>query len=57
MYMKLATKVNRDNCADIRTDDVKAFIKANRNSLYVYIHICRYMPRPLGMKAGESFFF
>ena len=30
MYMRLATKADMKNAIDIRTDDVKAFIKANK---------------------------
>ena len=30
IYMRLATKTDRNICIDMRTDDVKAFIKANR---------------------------
>ena len=30
MYMRLATKADRDNDVDIRADDVKAFAKANK---------------------------
>ncbi|MBQ3151551.1 MAG: hypothetical protein IJB86_09950 [Clostridia bacterium] len=30
LYMRLVTKDNKDNCIDIRTDDVEAFIEANK---------------------------
>ena len=30
LYVRLATKADRDNSIDIRTDDVKEFIKANK---------------------------
>jgi hypothetical protein len=30
MYMRLATKTDLDNAIDIRTGDVKAFIKENK---------------------------